>query len=485
MDDASRYKAKLCVGEKVLPDPYGVDEAYWTSDLVKVPLVAFPDIFVYLVESSGTFTSDKLKAYKSMESWNVFVSGHVGLLKLCHFEEAVFVKAIVQASQAASKSYEAWCLCKPDGTILSAHCQCMAGMGEACSHVAAILFKIQTAVLLGLNEKASTSKACKWNQQFSKKVEPCTIKDIAADMGIPVKRRKVEFGLSDGVLLRELQNLPGESAIKTPLPVSTSGMTDNRVDLPYPLYKMFNILKKQVPGSHAMSREYGLQLLKKLKHMYPESLIKNVETATVGQANCKEWFNQRHGRLTASLFGEIVSHVDGGRVSVSLLKKVVEPSGKLMNVPSMCWGRTNEPMAREAVKESLGSHHENLDIRECGLFISKERPFVAASPDGMITCSCCEPRVLEIKCPYSLRDKSPLNAECLDGEGHLKNDHPYMYQVQGQMMVCEVKSCLFCLYVPGHTPHMVHVEFSESIADALVRSLDLFYVDEVIPALLR
>ena len=32
MDDASRYKAKLCVGEKVFPDPYSVDEAYWTSD---------------------------------------------------------------------------------------------------------------------------------------------------------------------------------------------------------------------------------------------------------------------------------------------------------------------------------------------------------------------------------------------------------------------------------------------------------------------
>lgn len=37
----------------------------------------------------------------------------------------------------------AWVLAKSDGEILAAHCTCMAGNGEACSHVAALLFYMQ------------------------------------------------------------------------------------------------------------------------------------------------------------------------------------------------------------------------------------------------------------------------------------------------------------------------------------------------------
>jgi len=33
-------------------------------------------------------------------------------------------------------------------------------------------------------------------------------------------------------------------------------------------------------------------------------------------------------------------------------------------------------------------------------------PFEGASPDGMVTCICCGTGVIEIKCPYSCRNKS-------------------------------------------------------------------------------
>ena len=36
-------------------------------------------------------------------------------------------------------------------------------LGSACSHVAAVLFKLQACVQLGRNKKASTSKLCQWN----------------------------------------------------------------------------------------------------------------------------------------------------------------------------------------------------------------------------------------------------------------------------------------------------------------------------------
>lgn len=43
-------------------------------------------------------------------------------------------------------------------------------LGEACSHVAALMFKVQIAVHMGLTTKSSTSDICKWNSSFRKEV---------------------------------------------------------------------------------------------------------------------------------------------------------------------------------------------------------------------------------------------------------------------------------------------------------------------------
>ena len=43
-------------------------------------------------------------------------------------------------------------------------------LGEVCSHVAALLFKVEACVRLGYTNPACTSTPCEWNQAFSKKV---------------------------------------------------------------------------------------------------------------------------------------------------------------------------------------------------------------------------------------------------------------------------------------------------------------------------
>lgn len=40
------------------------------------------------------------------------------------------------------------------------------------------------------------------------------------------------------------------------------------------------------------------------------------------------------------------------------------------------------------------------------LSIDSQRPFVAATQDGIVNCTCCGKGILEIKCPYSHRDES-------------------------------------------------------------------------------
>jgi len=72
-----------------------------------------------------------------------------------------------------------------------------------------------------------------------------------------------------------------------------------------------------------------------------------------------------------------------------------------------------------------------------------ENQFIGANPDGLIECTCHEPGVLEIKCPWSCRNLSIKEyAESKQsfleinesGEIHLKRNHQYYYQVQCQML---------------------------------------------------
>ena len=75
--------------------------------------------------------------------------------------------------------YNVWvCLQKEYGWVLTADRSCMAGLGSACSHVAALLFKIESACHLKLTEGISpTSVLCEWKKS-KKSVQPAPIKLI-------------------------------------------------------------------------------------------------------------------------------------------------------------------------------------------------------------------------------------------------------------------------------------------------------------------
>ena len=53
----------------------------------------------------------------------------------------------------------------------------MAGMSKTCNHVAAALFRIESASRLGLNNPSCTSPLCEWLPK-SKAVEPTKIKEM-------------------------------------------------------------------------------------------------------------------------------------------------------------------------------------------------------------------------------------------------------------------------------------------------------------------
>ena len=126
-----RYWEKLTFDGEVLPDPYTISEDHWVDDVPKWPNVEFGDLYVYLVDTKGLSTKDKLKAYKSLEAYNYFHNGYVRKVYhyKCESRPLVLLKARVNPSQkSADDNHEAWAIVsKESGSIKAAHCKCMAG----------------------------------------------------------------------------------------------------------------------------------------------------------------------------------------------------------------------------------------------------------------------------------------------------------------------------------------------------------------------
>ena len=65
-------------------------------------------------------------------------------------------------SQRANDSpVDVWVICEADGTVESAHCTCMAGLGEVCSHVGAVLYYLESA---NHTRITCTQVGCVWKE---------------------------------------------------------------------------------------------------------------------------------------------------------------------------------------------------------------------------------------------------------------------------------------------------------------------------------
>lgn len=92
-------------------------------------------------------------------------------------------------SQALSATpLRPWIVVQKDGEVVTAHCTCMAGLGEACSHIAATLFTIEAAVKK-VKETACTSLPCVWSDSSGGKADFAEGYEI--DFTSPARKRSV------------------------------------------------------------------------------------------------------------------------------------------------------------------------------------------------------------------------------------------------------------------------------------------------------
>ncbi|XP_065891478.1 uncharacterized protein [Dysidea avara] len=137
-----RYKQKV-INAGLSNDPYCIE--CWHEQLDSSPDVKWSDMLTYMTETPSDNTREAVKAWKGMLDGGCFMrAGWVHQLKLCPFSnregEAFVAMGKVKHSQQVSASFLLpWIAVQKSGKILAVHCTCMAGLGEACSHIAAII----------------------------------------------------------------------------------------------------------------------------------------------------------------------------------------------------------------------------------------------------------------------------------------------------------------------------------------------------------
>ena len=220
-----------------------------------------------------------------------------------------------------------------------------------------------------------------------------------------------------------------------------------------------------------------------------------INNMTEGQSENVNWYKYRVGRVTASIV-HVVIRYRGVSQNNSIVKKILTEN---MNVstPAMAYGKEREPLARRLFDIHCENEHEKHTLKVPGLLINPLFPHIAASPDGIVTCNCCQKTLLEIKCPYKYRNCT-LDQICdenyhiyLDSNGdmRLKHSSPWYFQIQCQLAVADVLYCDFVMYLEGLAAckHKIHVErimFDSEFWTRCLKDINSFYAQFVVPKLL-
>ena len=162
------------------------------------------------------------------------------------------------------------------------------------------------------------------------------------------------------------------------------------------------------------------QFISKLKVPNPSI----TEQETRGQNNNPLWFQIRRYRLTSSNFGLVCKR----KLNLSQTKFVqntILSQKDLSNVPAIKYGLSNESKAAERYAEYMKDSGNYVQVLACGVVISNTMLWLAASPDRKVIDKEFGYGLVEIKCPFTLRNLTPEEA-CADPNFycHLVNGKP-------------------------------------------------------------
>ena len=130
----ARYEEKLkLAGLSLEEDPYDERNANsYKDDMTAWPPLEYGHIFTYFIRHpAGIYTQEQLLSWKKLEAYNYFQNGYVRLVQVYRLNSGTCVlKSLVNPSQRSAAStgnpHNPWVIVNADGTVVTAHCTCMA-----------------------------------------------------------------------------------------------------------------------------------------------------------------------------------------------------------------------------------------------------------------------------------------------------------------------------------------------------------------------
>lgn len=165
---------------EVIQNPMNDKDSVWKDDLKIWPKTEAPQITAYLLENKAC-DFRQMEAFRSLQSYNYLQSGWVGQVLVNEVNDDVcFLKGKVTPSQSLNNDcHTAWVCSELKGKVVTAGCSCMAGKGRACSHVGAVLWKVDLANRLGLTSVSCTDQSALWNRGTKQNITPDLIQNIS------------------------------------------------------------------------------------------------------------------------------------------------------------------------------------------------------------------------------------------------------------------------------------------------------------------
>ena len=189
----------------------------------------------------------------------------------------------------------------------------------------------------------------------------------------------------------------------------------------------------------------------------------------------------RAGRITASIAGELYkTNID--ITSQSLLNKIMQYTEVTKN-RSTRFGTNTEPLGREYYKNTQKLNHKNLTLKQCGFLIkyTHTHTHLGASSDDIVSCTCHNDHVLEIKCSHNYQNelkhwrndkRFPLNPD-----GSFKDNHSYYFQIQLQMFIHNLNGrhfLIFCQQKPNESI-LLSVTRDNNLLKIILETFEQYY----------
>ena len=224
-----------------------------------------------------------------------------------------------------------------------------------------------------------------------------------------------------------------------------------------------------------------------------EEQIDNLFQRTKNQNISELWYEHRKGRITGTKAHDILVRRDSTPPENLVMKIMDYKTYDLSKKEAVKWGLDNESKVRQAYFQNNRKYHRNLKCEQSGFKICKSNVFFGATADGIVSCECCGPGTLEIKCPFKHRQATLLEAAltdsafCLDQNMNIKQNHRYYTQVQFQMAVFDTQYTDFVVMTEPNsemTLGVIRVFRNNQFCEELFRRCSLFFQKYVVPELL-